>query len=268
MNDHVLSEEAFFEAWIGQSVFHRSRLAATAAARLADTQNDGMRLSLMLDLVSQYVQALEDYCIWSCAIRKSVAESVRIDDVLDSIRVDWAHVVSELQKAELEAYRDLWALPTEAADPADQTAYTEQLRSWASVGAEVARTLDARTPGGSRLMNRVLNKTKHGLYVSGAYSGEDLYLVFHPEAAGGRYSVQRVDADEALRFAVQTYSMSKLLGGTLQQVFASWYGRIPDGPWVDAIRRGADELSLEGIIEITTTVAIPRFADVENAVSE
>jgi len=217
----------------------------------------------MLELLTLYAQALEDFVIWARTIREAQGKmDSRLEDVLDHMAADWAGAVAELSVGSAEAYRDLWGLP-EFVDPQEQKLYEEQLAGWAHVGRRIANTLTVRTPGGTVLMRRVLNKAKHGIYVSAVEVGADVYLLFHPEAgkAADNYPKQIVSEDAATRLAVQTYTVCKLLSATLRQVFAIWYGRVPDADWPDVVRAGsADEETLEGILVVTNAMNLPHLA--------
>lgn len=261
---HVVSEESFFEGWLAFAPFHRARSAAQAAISLRAATDPALRATLMLDLLAAYGQAFEDFVIWSGAVRETAGDrDARLEDILDHIPADWAGVLNELGKGTRDSYLGLWDLPQEASDPAQQTAYNDLVTGWASIGRRVAQSFNSRTRAKSQIFKRVLNKTKHGMYLSAVHVGPDLYLVFHPEAGKkqGGYLKQIVNDAEAAKLVVQTYTVNKLLAATLRQVFVSWYGRIPEAQWVSMVIAGADELTPEGILRITTTTALLRTAD-------
>ena len=223
------SESDFFENWLQFAAVHRARVSFMLGELNTASRSPLEKGSLALALLREAGQAMEDLGRWSIAIRDHADTGDALPICLDRSNLVWIEFFRELGRADADELARLFSLPRPSTKPPE---YGQFLDHVAHDAALVGRYALATDPSGTILMNRWLNKEKHGLLFSLGTSEAGLdALLMHPLGATGTPHLQELSAEFHRTTQRWTLRVCLLLGVLGAQWYAFTYGRSPAVGW-------------------------------------
>ena len=257
---HFASDEQFVENWLQFATFHRTRVALAAVDSMRSAPGAADRASMMLAVMHEYVQAFEDFAMWSATLSSARSERRSLAELMDLADVKWREFFPILKDADVNRYCLLFGLPDPAqAEPEYREEYESTVGNWTALGRAVATTLEKTTEGKRQLLYRVVNKIKHGLLVAALVdeSGTE-HLYFYPEASVADAKdvwAQEVSMERAEFYTKETFAVQRLLAGTLRAYFQIRFRREPVVVWTWG--DGERDWTIERIRTIVSGSSLP-----------
>ena len=253
------SDEQYLESWLQFNAAYRANVAAACRRVAAAATSEVAAAAPALECFQQYLFAIEDLATWAAAIPvwqsgKSVVEAIEV------ARAEW-DVIADLKDASPDLLVTCFHLPS----PGDfvglgKREYVKRLTAWTALAGNVGHFAAEEAPNGGYLLNRLQNKTKHGLHFAAATSEQGVRVYFYPhhsiKGEPRQLPSLLVTADEAEIWLRRTYDLCRFTSAILTTLFVAAYGRDPGVAW-NACTDPNRDLSLQEIEADLGAIQLP-----------
>ena len=255
--DYTLSEADFVDNWLRFGCFHRSRVVAAFARLALGRPRDARKASLHLALMAESTFALEDMAIWSEALRAQATTGKHIVHCVDEAKPVWSIFFDNLRRSTPSELAALFAIEIRATEN-DGSALLSQLQMWSNEAVQIADLALTSDPNGGQLLNRIVNKTKHGaLVLAGNELEGGVSIAIPPREIGTATLLKASISDEFIAaMARQVFHINRLTCLLVGQWYTHRFGVKP-GISTDVLRFTPQDGDLDRMDAILDSITMP-----------